>query len=504
MDAHSEKTDLEEVGKAEKDTAIVQAPPVSGRHTKQHCSLPTVNTNEPGVLNLIQHEDSGEKVELQSVHSKQNCSQSTENMNRPGMLNHNHQNGSEEHTDFSEHCKLPSADIRKPAVLSNIPQNGSKEKTGFKQNCNHTTADTNKCAAPGHILQNGSEDYTDFKRHCNKTTTKASKTAVQSNIQQNGAEKKTGFKQNNKLTTANTKKPVLGQVQQDGSGGKTNRKQDVNTAVFPSQSLMAGKSKSQSDDRSKEIEDEIRSFLKMAESRKLTVVENRHHTTFSDFRKGNLLDFQKENTHNWSQWSRPGNRDILGHVADPTDVVPECREWTPVDSKYLKTRRKDTVMMTDTGGRDTAVVGDAGSRDAVMVGEAGSRDAVMVAEADGQETEAVSDAPPLLGESQSGMWTGSFAGEVVLQSGVGIWNVATDVGRGEGGDDILGAGHPGNKTCVLTVTADSHHSDSAGHKKPADKQRKRVRAPTSFPLQASKCLPIYPSCVSVHLLLSLS
>ena len=223
------------------------------------------------------------------------------------------------------------------------------------------------------------------------------------------------IKQARNQSTAGTNKPiVLNRVQQVSSEDKVGVRKEPNTTVFPPAPVKAEKSKSESDNRSQEIEAEVRSFLKMAETKKLTVAENRHHSTFSDFRNGNILDFQRR--------SERLDLDGMDGGGFRTATDPEEMDWAPSDSKYLKSKRSDISLAG--GGGD---------------GSVGS-------EPMDSARPSLEDALTRLGGSESG------------------------VGATEDGE---GGGSRGNNTYVMNITANSSHSQSTGHSKSKDSTEKK-------------------------------
>ncbi|KAK7097035.1 hypothetical protein V1264_004073 [Littorina saxatilis] len=140
------------------------------------------------------------------------------------------------------------------------------------------------------------------------------------------------------------------QQQQHSAEDKVVAKKDVSAAIFPPQLVKTDKSKSESDNRNQEIEAEVNSFLKMADTKKLTVAENRHHSTFSDFRSsGNILGVgrgERGETDPSDSCSGGGGGGGGGfRVADL-----EQMDWTPSDSKYLKSKRSDISLPSGVGG----------------------------------------------------------------------------------------------------------------------------------------------------------
>lgn len=106
---------------------------------------------------------------------------------------------------------------------------------------------------------------------------------------------------------------------------------------------------SDQDNRSREIEAEVQSFLKMAEAKKLTVTDNRHFSTFSDFRaNGNILDFQRREREEAGagSGSSHGGGGGMGQRPD----AAEDMDWTPSDSKYLKSKRSDISLVGGVSG----------------------------------------------------------------------------------------------------------------------------------------------------------
>ncbi|KAK7496513.1 hypothetical protein BaRGS_00012165 [Batillaria attramentaria] len=162
-------------------------------------------------------------------------------------------------------------------------------------------------------------------------------------------------------------------------------KKESSTTVFPPPPKV-DKSRSEVDNRTQEVEAEVRSFLKLAETKKLTVAENRHHSTFSDFRNGNILDFSGRKLQ-----TERDNQDAVGKANGAEDM-----DWSPSESKYLKSKR-DTVSGDSTDG-----------------------------------------AVPSLEDSQMGM----------------------DGEGGEDKHGGQGAGNRGNSTYVMNITATSSHSQA--------------------------------------------
>lgn len=181
--------------------------------------------------------------------------------------------------------------------------------------------------------------------------------------------------------------------------------------------VKVDKSKSESDNRSQETEADARSFLKMAEAKKLTVAENRHYSTFSDFRNNsNIVEFQRG--------AGAGGRD-----RDESDVkalhVPgfkvsadaaEEMDWTPSESKFLKAKRSDVSLV---GGVSGVSLGNEPMDSAPLPHLHPARD----------------DAQTRLGGGDSA----------------------------EGGEERQGASGPGGRgtqTYVMNITANSTHSQS--------------------------------------------
>ncbi|XP_025084800.1 cyclin-dependent kinase-like 5 isoform X2 [Pomacea canaliculata] len=105
--------------------------------------------------------------------------------------------------------------------------------------------------------------------------------------------------------------------------------------------------KSEPDNRTKEAEVEMRNCLKIAEAKKQTLAENRHHSTFSDFRNGNILDFVVGSTGQQKGERGGGSVGVGGVGGGAGDLHPardaggklesiEEMEWMPSESKYLK------------------------------------------------------------------------------------------------------------------------------------------------------------------------
>ncbi|KAK7097034.1 cyclin-dependent kinase-like 5 isoform X2 [Littorina saxatilis] len=134
------------------------------------------------------------------------------------------------------------------------------------------------------------------------------------------------------------------QQQQHSAEDKVVAKKDVSAAIFPPQLVKTDKSKSESDNRNQEIEAEVNSFLKMADTKKLTVAENRHHSTFSDFRSsGNILGFLTQATQDEIQRIRSSTlskkkaRDQA--VAEKTADNKGGERWKDSHNYYLQPRR---------------------------------------------------------------------------------------------------------------------------------------------------------------------
>ncbi|XP_076446086.1 uncharacterized protein LOC143283715 isoform X2 [Babylonia areolata] len=156
-------------------------------------------------------------------------------------------------------------------------------------------------------------------------------------------------------TTSTTTPIVLNRVQQPpapDSNASTHTAAVVPQQHQPAIGALANQSKAEPDGHGQEVEDEVRSFLKLAESRKLTVYDGRHHSTFSDFRNGNILDFQR-------RMKKGGEvkkvESVQGfRLADPTEDM----DWTPTttttDSKHLKPNKDGDVLMTGVGGVDSS------------------------------------------------------------------------------------------------------------------------------------------------------
>ena len=145
------------------------------------------------------------------------------------------------------------------------------------------------------------------------------------------------IKQARNHSTASTNKPIVlsrVQPQLQQQDDKPASKKEISTITFPPPAVKADKSRSDSDNRSQEIETDVRGFLKMAETKKLTVAENRHHSTFSDFRSnGNILNFERKEDGEGVDGGG-GGRGV------PPPAAEEM-EWTASDSKYLKSKRSN-------------------------------------------------------------------------------------------------------------------------------------------------------------------
>lgn len=245
------------------------------------------------------------------------------------------------------------------------------------------------------------------------------------------------IKQARNQSTAGTNKPiVLNRVPQLSSQDRAGVKKELSSAaVFPAPPVKADKSKSESDNRSQEIEAEVCSFLKMAETKKLTVAENRHHSTFSDFRNGNILDFQRR--------SEKVDLDGMDGSGFRTAVAdPEEMDWTPSDSKYLKSKRSIVSLAGGVGGSSVGC-------------------------------EPMESARPSHEDAQTRLG-------VVGGSGVGVT---------EGGEDRPTAA---NNTYVMNITANSLHNQAAGHAKSKDSVEKKKVGSSLTPVLLSSSFSHVP------------
>lgn len=168
-------------------------------------------------------------------------------------------------------------------------------------------------------------------------------------------------------TTSTSKSIVLNRVEQQPQKPMSQQEPDIDgecnaekslpkkdsstTVVFPAAIPKVDKSRSEVDSRSQDMEAEVRNFLKLAETKKLTIAENRHHSTFSDFRNGNILDFNPlvhaanstgGSMHKGVNIGGGQKRSDKDNSGSRPSGSAEDMDWSPTESKYLKSKR-DTL-----------------------------------------------------------------------------------------------------------------------------------------------------------------
>ncbi|XP_076468504.1 uncharacterized protein LOC143299205 isoform X2 [Babylonia areolata] len=167
------------------------------------------------------------------------------------------------------------------------------------------------------------------------------------------------IKQNRNQTTAESNKSiVLNRVPQQQQQQLPHQSSSEDKAALPKKELIAAvfphplpvkvdKSKSESDNRVLEVgggEGEGHGPLRLSEVKKLSVTDNRHHSTFSDFRNGNILDFQQRRLEKEEVEKMEEGEEEAGGGRIRAPETAEEMDWAPSDSKYLKSKRSDASM----------------------------------------------------------------------------------------------------------------------------------------------------------------
>lgn len=148
------------------------------------------------------------------------------------------------------------------------------------------------------------------------------------------------MKQAHNQTAAN--KPIVLNRMQDPQpniqseidrGSEERRNNSTTTPLPPPQ--REDKPKSDSDHQlQNEVDLDVQNFLRSEDVKRLTVVENRHQSTFSDFRNGNILNLN----------AVAGTKKVNENSASVMESKDKCEktddmEWAPSDAKFLKQKR---------------------------------------------------------------------------------------------------------------------------------------------------------------------